>query len=221
MGIFRSPFGKKEPAPVPVRETLFGDLPMDRWPDGPADAFPWSAFAAARADAAEGRTAAAVGHWREILDRPGLESRHYLQAWHYLHRHGQHPPPESAKQMLGVVVEVGLPQGLDVLAAYADRSARYYNFSGSGVVWERPNGSLDAAVEQLLAAGAGLAAQIGPWEEARPPAPGAGQVRLTVLTPSGPHFGQGPMDAFQKHPLAAPVLQASTALLRALTALGR
>src|SRR4051812_49232049 len=98
MGIFRSLLGKKQPSPVPIRDTLFGDLPMDRWPEGAADSFPWSAFPAARTDVAEGRTAGAIGHWREVIDRGGLESRHYVQAWHFLRQHGQHPPAEVAKQ---------------------------------------------------------------------------------------------------------------------------
>src|SRR5690349_15697004 len=95
MGIFRSLFGSNTPAPVPVRETLFGDLPIDLWPEGAADSFPWTAFASARAEAAQGRSDAAVRGWCEVLSRPGLESRHYLQAWHFLRQHGQHPPPEA------------------------------------------------------------------------------------------------------------------------------
>jgi hypothetical protein len=87
-----------------------------------------------------------------------------------------------------------MPQGLDILAGYADHHARYYNFSGAGVVWERPNNSLDALIDRLLAVGAEVTAQIGPWQESRPPAPEAGQVRLSFLTPSGLHFGQGPME---------------------------
>src|ERR1700753_333584 len=100
MGIFRSLYGKREPTPLPVRDTLFGDLPMDRWPEGAAESFPWSTFAAARTDVAQGGTTAAVGHWREILGHAGLESRHYLQAWDFLRQHGQHPPPEVATQVV-------------------------------------------------------------------------------------------------------------------------
>jgi hypothetical protein len=221
MGIFRSLFGRKKPPSDPVRETLFGDIPLDGWPPGAPDSFPWTAFAAARSHLAEGSPADAIASWREVLAHPGLESRHYLQAWHFLRQHGQPPPTETAKQVLGVVVEVGMPQGLDILAAYADHSARYYNFSGAGVVWERLDGSLDPLIDQLLSAGAKVAARIGPWEQARPPAPGAGEVRLSFLTPSGLHFGQGSMDKFQSDPLAGMVLQAAMPLLKALTALGR
>lgn len=221
MGLFRSLFGKKEPAPAPMRETLFGDLPLDRWPDGNADAFPWSAFASARADVAAGRVAPAIGRWREVIGRAGLESRVYLQAWHFLREHGRPAPLEVAKQVLGVVVEVGMAEGTDLLAAYADHTARYYNFSGAGAVWERPNDSLDAAIDRLLAAGTAVAAVTGPWDGPRPPVPPAGQVRMWFLTPGGPHFGQGPMDQLQQDELAGSVIQAAMPLLRALTSLGR
>jgi hypothetical protein len=200
MDIFRWLFGRKEPALGPVRESLFGDLPVDRWPEGGAESFPWTAFAEARSHLAGGSPADATTSWRAVLAHAGLEPRHYLQAWHFLGQHGQRPPPEAAKQVLGVVVEVGMPRGLDLLAAYADRSARYYNFSGAAVVWQRPDDSLDALVEQLLAAGAAVAARIGPWQGPRPPAPKAGQVRLSLLTPSGLHFGQGPLDGLRRDP---------------------
>ncbi len=85
------------------------------------------------------------------------------------------------------------------------------------MVWERLDDSLDALVDTLLAVGAMVAARIGPWDRARPPAPEAGRVQLSFLTPSGLHFGQGPMDLFRSDPMAGPVLQAATALLQALT----
>ncbi len=219
IGILRSLFGKRQPPPNPVRETLFGDVPLEAWPEGAPDSFPWSAFAAARSHLAAGRPADAVASWREVLAQPGLESRHYLQAWNFLRQNGQAPPPASAKQVLGVVVEVGTPNGLDILAAYADHSARYYNFSGAAAVWERPNATLDPLIDRLLAAGTEVAGRIGPWEQPRPPAPSRGEARLSFLTPSGLHFGQGPMDKLQLDPLAGKVLQAGMQLLQALTAL--
>ena len=201
-----------------VRDTLFGDVPLDRWPEGEgADSFPWSAFVLARSQLAEGRLPAAIASWQEVLAKPGLESRQSLQACHFLRQHGVQPPKESAKALLGVVVEVGMPQGLDILAAYVDRSARYYNFSGAGVVWERPDESLDALIDNLLAAGATVVARIGPWDKERPAAPPSGQIRLSFLTPSGLHFGQGPMNAFARDALAGPVIQSATQLMQALT----
>jgi hypothetical protein len=90
------------------------------------------------------------------------ESRHHLQAWHFLRELGRTPPHGIDKQVLGVVVEVGMDRGLDLLAAYADRTVRYYNYSGAAAVWERPNGSLDGLVDAVLEAARAILPQIGP-----------------------------------------------------------
>ncbi len=221
MSIFSSLFGKKKEATHNlIRETLFGDMPLDQWPrDGSSsDAFPWSTFALARSHLASGSQSAAIACWQEVLQHPGLEPRQYLQAWHFLRQHGQSPSPDTAKQILGVVVEVAMPAGLDLLAAYTDHSARYYNYSGAGVVWEHPDNSLDSTIDQLLESSRQVVAKIGPWEQARPAPPSGGQVRLSFLTPSGLHFGQGPMAALSQDPLGGRVLQSATVLMKALIA---
>jgi hypothetical protein len=221
MSIFGSLFGKKkEAAPNPIRETLFGDMPLDQWPrEGvSSEVFPWSAFVSARAHLAAGGQSDAVACWQQILRHPGLEPRQYLQVWHFLRQHGQPPPPEIAKQVLGVVIEVGMPGGLDLLAASPGNSARYYNYSGAGVVWEHPDASLDSTIDQLLEASRPVVAQIGPWEQARPAPPLRDQARLSFLTPSGLHFGQGPMAALVRDPLGGRVLQFGTLLMKALIA---
>ena len=222
MGLFGSIFGKakQQPAPNPIRETLFGDMPLEQWP--PANSvskdFPWSMFETAREQLTAGNQDAAIGCWRQITQQPNLEPRQYLQAWHFLRKNGQQPPPEIAKQVLGVVIEVGMPNGLDLLAAYPDYSARYYNYSGAGVVWEHPDESLNATINQLLTASKVIVDKIGPWEQSRPVPPPRDQARLNFLTPSGLHFGQAPMAALAKDPMAGQVLQLATTLMQALIA---
>ncbi len=222
MAMFGSIFGKAKqpPAPNPIRETLFGDMPIEQWP--PANSvskeFPWTLFETARADLSSGDKEAAVDCWREIIQQPNLEPRQHLQAWHFLRQNGQQPPPEVAKQVLGVVIEVGMPNGLDLLAAYPDRSARYYNFSGAGVVWEHPDESLDSMIDQLLAASKLIVDKIGPWGQSRPTPPPRDQARLNFLTPSGLHFGQAPMATLARDPMAGKVLQLATVLMQALIA---
>ena len=219
MSIIGSLFGKKkEPAPNPIRETLFGDMPHDQWPrDGvSSESFPWSAFVSARSYLAAARKSDAVASWQQILQHSGLGSRQYLQAWHFLRQHGQQPPPELAKQVLGVVVEVAMPEGVDLLAAYPDHSARYYNYSGAGVVWEHADTSLDPAIDELIEAAKQVVAQIGPWEETRPAPPPRDSARLNFLTPSGLHFGQGPMAALSGDPLGGRVLHLASGLMTAL-----
>jgi hypothetical protein len=221
---FRTPDGnppKTTSVQDSLRDGLFGDRPLDQWP-GPGaettDAFPWSEFVTARQRLDAGRVDGAKTAWRQVLLHDGLESRHYLQAWHFLRQHGTPPGAHQAKDVLGVVVEIGLPQGLDVFAAYADHSARYLNHAGGAVVWEHPDSSLDAGIDELLAAGRDIVAQIPPWGRPRPQRPATGVLRLSFLTPGGLSMGQGPLDEFPKHAFAGRVFQSATLLLQELTA---
>jgi len=206
-----------------IRDTLFGDGSLDQWPtaqaaDAVAQVFPWSAFITARKSFAAGDKDQALAAWQQIAESPGLEPRHYLQAWHFLRQQGHAPSPDVAKRLLGVVVEVALNEGLDLLAAYPDHSARYYNYSGAGVVWEHPDASLDPVIDELLQASARVVVKIGPWEKARPAMPPAGHVRLSFLTSSGLHFGQGAMDVISRDPLGGEVLHKASNLMQALIA---
>lgn len=207
--------------PLQIRDALFGDMPLAAFLGAKQQAHepePWASFERARTllESKDSQGARQILH--AILDLPQLESRFYLQAWHLLRAIGEQPAADKAKQLLGVVVEVGVPRGLDLVAAYADHHARYYNFSGAGVVWEHPNNSLDGAIDTLLKLGASVVRAIGPWKEARPGPPAKDQVRLNFLTPSGLHFGQGPMANLSKDPMAGPVLAAAFQLMQQLIA---
>lgn len=133
--------GKKpshQPVTEGLRETLFGDCSLADWASHSESGEPWLFFTRAKQISDSGDHQGAVAILKQIVAMPNLESRHYLQAWHFLRQYGEQPPLSVAKNVLGLVVEVSMPQGLDLLAAYGDYSARYYNFSGAGVVWEGP-----------------------------------------------------------------------------------
>jgi hypothetical protein len=122
-------FPTKKKSDHTIRDTLFGDWSIDGWGATEGSAEPWGSFAAARTAISASDAHSAAAALRRIIAMPGLESRHYLQAWHFLRQLGVQPPTDQAKNALGVVLEIALPQGLDLLAAYADGSARYYNYS--------------------------------------------------------------------------------------------
>lgn len=207
----------RQPEP---RDLLFGDMPFSEWPretSAPPPDEPWSSFVKARSLFEAGDKTGSARALQSILAMPGLESRHYLQAWQFLRHLGIQPTAE-AKQVYGVVVEVALQHGLDIVAAYADGTARYFNYSGASIIWERPDDSLDGTVGELLEAGRVVVAQIGPWEGPRPPAPPEGQVRLSMLTPSGLHFGQGPFEALASDPMGGPVISVASKLMQELIA---
>jgi len=214
----------KKPAPPPVkadiRDTLFGDQSLAVWASHAESGEPWLSFSRVKNASDSGDRQSSVEILKQIQQTPDLESRHYLQAWHFLRQQGEQPSQKEGKTVLGIVVEVSLPKGLDLVAAYRDHHARYYNFSGSGVVWERPNDSLDTQIDELLLEGAQLVTAIGPWDKARPPAPAAGQARINILTPSGLHFGQGPINALAKDQKGGKLFQLAFDLMRQLIQLG-
>src|SRR5439155_17565628 len=164
-GMFKK---RAKPDFAEIRELLFADIPLSDWKprDGKSDvAEPWSSFESARVAVARGDSRGAVNVLRSVVDARGLESRQYLQAWHFLRTLGVQPPPDVAKRVHGVVLEVHLSEGLDTLAAYADHAARYVNHGGKLIVWEISEDRMDSAIDELLHAGQRVADAIGPWTE--------------------------------------------------------
>lgn len=122
------------------------------------------------------------------------------------------------KILLGVIVEVGLPAGLDVLAAYADGGVRYINTTGKFAVFEDVP-QVRALVQEVLDAGQAVVAHTGPWPGARLAPPRIGNIRISFLVSDGLYFGQGPTAQMQKESMAAPLIQKATVLLQAVVAL--
>lgn len=215
---FKPSWLKKEKRPE-VRDLLFGDLPLDQWPGENAAADePWRSFIEARTYLKNGNKQEAIRTLRGIQASVGLESRHYLQAWQFLRELGVQPDADHAKRLYGVIVEVGLKEGVDIVVAYADFTARYFNYTGAAIIWERADGSLDQYIGALLDEGRNVVEKIGPCDKARPPAPGNDQVRINLLTPSGLHFGQGQFEALARDPMGGPVIGCATRLMQELIA---
>lgn len=123
------------------------------------------------------------------------------------------PKPE----LLGVIVEVGLEGGLDVLAAYGDGTARYLNYASNVIIWESPNEQSNALVDNLWHHSINVVNRIGPWDEPRMAPPETGMVRLSFLVSGQIYLGQGPMQPFFQDAMAGPVLHAATQLMQYLT----
>ena len=205
-----------------IRNTLFGDVPLAELvkahPKVPL-AEPWLSFQHARDLNDTGDVAGAKEAVRKIAAMPDLDTRIFLQAWHTLRELGDKPPQGREKEVLGVVVEIGMPKGLDLVAAYRDHRARYFNYSGAGVLWERRDDSLDGLIDELLQAGTVVVEAIGPWTKPKPPEPKNGFARINLLTPSGIHLGNGPVEALNQDPMGGPILSAAFGLMKRLVEL--
>src|SRR3954465_11435462 len=68
-----------------------------------------------------------------IINDHSLQSRHKILAYKLLLAAGE---AMGEKELLAVIVEVALPDGLDVIAAFRDGTARYINHTGKLLVWE-------------------------------------------------------------------------------------
>lgn len=207
-----------------IRNTLFGDVPLPELVKAHPKVSlsePWASFQRARDLKEKGDLEGAKQVLRSILEMPDLETRVFLQAWHTLRELGDSPPHAKGKEVLGVVVEVGMPKGLDLVAAYRDHRARYFNYSGAGVLWEHRDESLDGLIDELLQAGTVVAQAIGPWKQPRPPEPKNGNARINLLTPSGIHLGQGPVEALNQDPMGGPILSAAFGLMKRLVELAK
>ncbi len=150
-----------------------------------------------------------------IANDPEAESRVRNLASFRLLEAGSALRPQPA--LHGVVIEVGMEEGLDTLAAFADGTARYLNYAGHAIVWETPTEQSNAMIQDLWQHSINVVNQIGPWDKGRLAPPSTGTVRLSFLVSGQLFFGQGPMDVFFRDPMAGPVLNSATQLMVFLT----
>jgi hypothetical protein len=219
-----SSFPSDQPAAsisVDIREVLFGDDPLEKVAsyarDLPGDN-PWALFNTASQRLAAGDTPGAIAALKKILQMKGLEARIYLQAWHSLRALGQMPTQSRAREIQGIIVEVALERGLDIIAAFVDGSVRYFNYSGAAVVWDEKDEEIDRIVTELLTAGQGIVDISEPWDGPRPEAPSVGMVRLNLLTFGGLHFGQGTFSVVAQDGLGGLALRGAFDLMQTLVA---
>lgn len=155
---------------------------------------------------------------RAIADDRDEESRVRMLAYNWLHENAQPVPP---KETLGVVIEVPLEQGLDVLAAYADGTVRYINHMGSISVYESHPAEIAAQAKEIVETAQGMVKQQPVGTRRRQAPPTLGDVRLTALVSDGLYVGQGAFEAIAAGKQTAPVLQGAQKLLDLIVRQGR
>lgn len=150
---------------------------------------------------------------QKIITDVDSEPRIKLLAANKLLAAGQTP----AKELLVVIVEVGLDEGLDVLASYKNGTARYINYTGSMIIWENTDDAeANALKDELFEKSEVVIKQIGPWDQPRKAHPVKGYVRLSFLLTDGLYFGEGPMNVLFNDPMASAPLSSATRLMQYL-----
>ncbi|HEV2859641.1 MAG TPA: hypothetical protein VGX48_01385 [Pyrinomonadaceae bacterium] len=172
-------------------------------------------FAVAKAKRAAGDADGAKRAARRPLS--DAETRVVLQAWSVLRELGERPPAEAADKVLGVVAEVGVDEGVMIIAGYQDGESRIFWTTGGGLIGTPTDDKVIAAAKELARAGQPLAAQL-PYATDRP-LPKPKRVRFSLLTPGGMRVGEEGLSAADGgsskfSPLHAAAMQLMHELLR-------
>jgi hypothetical protein len=126
-------------------DDLVTSLDQEAAPDGA-----WIFLAEAAEHLRQGDIGRAAEVLLEVAGNPKMETRILLWSWAALRRLGVQPKSDESDDIKGVVIEVPMESGMDVLAAYADRSARYVNYSGRVIVWEIADVTISSIIRELL-----------------------------------------------------------------------
>ena len=152
----------------------------------------------------------------EIAQNIKEESRVRALAYSRLRTEGHSIP---TKEVLGVIIEVPLKQGLDVLAAYSDGQVRYFNQSGKIAIFEGVPLQIGTLAQKLVKASQELVNQIELWEKKRLPPPST-DTRITFIVSDGLYFREGPFQALQQDELISPVIIIAIQLLQLVVKTG-
>lgn len=156
---------------------------------------------------------ASTANLQKIIEDSTVEPRIKLLTCNRLLARGEQPE----KELLAVIVEVGLDDGLDVLASFKDGTARYINYTGQMIIWENTtDAKANEIKDDLFAKSETVVKQIGPWDQARKPHPAKGNVRLSFLLTDGLYFGEGPINVLFNDPMASAPLDSATQLMQYL-----
>ena len=192
----------KEDAINSIYNMLFcDDLELYKAKSNEIDTYPWNIIFS---DSIE------TEQLQKLIDDSNTESRMKVLAYKRLLSAGHIP---HHKVLLAVIVEVGLDQGLDVLASYSDGTARTINHTEKVLIWETIDKQSLQLTEDLFTKSQDIVKQIGPWNKPRRPAPSTGNARISFLVSDGLYFGEGAIEVLFNDSLAGPALTSATNLM--------
>ena len=134
----------------------------------------------------------------ELAGNPTMETRVLLWSWAALRCLGFHPKSYEADDIQGVVMQVPLENGIDVLAAYIDGTARYVNQGGKAIIWEITDAAITAIIRKVLESCKDLPGVVA---AASRNDPARDFVRVTMLTFSGNRFAEVSMQYLDSSPI--------------------
>lgn len=146
-----------------------------------------------------------------IVDNPDLSTPRRLLAYKQLAAEGA---AVGARELLGVIVEIGMDGAVEVIAALEDGTATIISPKGKVMQLSDPDEVSDEYVDPLLDA-AILAVNKWPAQKtARQPPPAEGSARISLLVADKVHTKEGSFMELEEDATAGPVLEHAASLLQ-------
>ena len=216
----QQPKGGIPPVLLELRKTLYTNASLDPFVAGLSDdarsVFPWCNFVAANEALKADNKESAISELKEIVGAQGLETRTRLQAWHTLVSLGVMPVDTLRGYTQGVFIENHTSQGLEIVAAYSDYSARYWNPSGGGVIWDARDPEIDKLIFNLLSVGFDISKRIGVGLRDTLPVPEKGTIRIFIMAYDGSTVGEQRYEQLSKEPMGRVAIDAGSKLIQGL-----
>jgi hypothetical protein len=223
-------FGKKDkkekpqnaipPVLLAIRETLYSNASLEplisRIKDDSKTIFPWSNFVEANQAMKKNDNAKAISFLKQVVDAKGLDTRIYLHAWHTLVSLGEMPPETTRGKVQGAVIENHMDHGLDIVAAYADYTARYWNYTGAGIIWDARDTEIDKVIDNLFYVNQEIMKRIGVGLRDMPPIPPKGNIRIFLMAYDGSCVGEGTYDFLYNDEMGKYAISAAYGLMKTL-----
>lgn len=143
------------------------------------------------------------------------ESRPRLWAWHALRKLGEKPSAVHTSEVLGFILEVPMEGKLDVLAAYADGSARFMGHGENLIV--REANDPDPAVTKVISEAFVLLSVPPKPRDADADGPPDDKVRMFALSALGTHMVEVPWAEVEAGGKYVSLFTAAIELLKLLT----
>jgi hypothetical protein len=203
----QSPGPYKDPATNLIYNMLFGDNPdLFKANSKPPHHYPFDILFAETSSADD---------LQKIIDDSSSDPRIKILAYNKQLANGY---KLGKKELLAVIVEVGLDNGLDVLASFNNGTARYISQTGKMIAWETATDEkANELTKALFTNSQAIVNQIGPWDKPRKVHPAKGIARISFLVSDGLYFGEGPMNVLFNDPMASAALNSATQLMQYLT----
>lgn len=149
-----------------------------------------------------------------VVDNPDLPTPRRLLAYKQLATEGA---AVGARELLGVIVEIGMDGAVEVVAAMEDGTATIISPQGKIISLSHPDEISDEYVDPLLDAAIVAVNKWPSLKTARKQPPVEGIARITLLVADKVHIREGIFTELEQDSSAGPIFQHAASLLQWLT----